>query len=108
MGNMKTKRRVENGCNKNCCKKVEKKCECKDLLNHINRIEGQIKTLKKYVNEGRRCEDVAMLSTSIAKSFDSLRVQTLRNFFINEILAGIQLGAKDKKRIEDILKLYKK
>jgi len=26
----------------------KQKCECKKSLNHLNRIEGQIKTLKKY------------------------------------------------------------
>lgn len=84
------------------------KCSCKATLNHISRIEGQLRTLRSYVEQGRRCEDVALLSTSIAKSFDTLRVRTLRNFFINDVLGGMQLSAEDEARIDAILKLYKK
>ena len=78
-----------------------------DSLNHLKRIEGQIKTLKKYIEEGKRCEDVAMLTTSIAKSFDTLRAQTVKNFFINEILKG-KVSQKDQEKIDAIFKLYKK
>jgi len=92
------------------CKKqgCDKKCTCKESLNHLSRIEGQIRTLKKYIGEGRRCEDVAILTTSIAKSFDTLRAKTLKSFFINEILSDRKLSKKDLLRIEEIFKLYKK
>lgn len=93
-----------------CCKKnkMKRKCDCRSSLNHLARIEGQISTLKRYIEEGKKCEDVAMLTTSIAKSFDSLRAKTLKNFFINEILADKMLSKKDILRIEEIFKLYKK
>jgi len=96
-------------CNK-CCNinRDERKCTCKKSLNHLNRIEGQIKTLKKYIDEGRRCKDVAMLSASIAKSFDTLRARTLKNYILNDVLNGKKIEENQKEEIEQILKLYKK
>ena len=96
----------EKKCNYKKCK--NKICSCKDSLNHISRIEGQIRTLKKYIEDGKKCEDVAMLTTSIAKSFDTLRAKTLQNFFINEILPDKKLSKKESEKIEKIFKLYKK
>jgi len=84
------------------------KCSCKDSLVHISRIEGQLKTLKDYINEGKKCEDVAMLTTSIAKSFDSLRVKTLKNFLLNTILSDKKLSKKELESVDVILNLYKK
>jgi DNA-binding FrmR family transcriptional regulator len=93
-------------CNDKKCK--YKSCDCKDSLNHLSRIEGQIRTLKKYIEEGQKCEKVASLTTSIAKSFDSLRAKTLKNFFINDILGEKKISKKDLERIEKIFKMYKK
>lgn len=90
-------------------KKYKKKvCSCSENINHLNRIEGQIRTLKKYMQEGRRCEDVAMLTTSIAKSFDTLRATTLKNFFINDVFESEKISKFKMEQIDKIFKLYKK
>ncbi len=81
---------------------------CKKSLNHISRIEGQLRTLRRYIEGSGSCEDIAMLTTSIAKSFDTLRARTLRNFFVNEVLAGKKMSPKVEERMNIILKLYKK
>jgi DNA-binding FrmR family transcriptional regulator len=73
----------------------------KETLNHINRISGQIETLKGYVQTDASCEDVASLTTSIAKSFDALRVRTLEGFILNEIVND----DTDKEKIEQLKKL---
>ena len=83
-------------------------CDCSNTINHLSRIEGQIKTLKKYIAEGKRCEDVALLTTSISKSFDTLKVKTLKNFLKNDILDSKNISKKDEEKIDRILKLYKK
>ncbi|RUM72108.1 MAG: hypothetical protein DSZ10_05440, partial [Sulfurovum sp.] len=99
---------------KKCCdmkdggKSKERSCECKTTLNHLSRIEGQIRALKQYIEEGKRCKDVAMLSASIAKSFDTLRARTLKNFILNEVLGEAKIQSKKEEEIEEILKLYKK
>ena len=96
----------KNKCNSKTCKTL--KCDCKSSLDHLNRIEGQIRKLKEYINEEKKCEEVAMLSTSIAKSFDTLRAKTLKNFFINEVLEDKKLSKKEMEKIDAIFKLYKK
>ena len=78
-------------------------------LNHLNRIQGQIETLKKYLSEGADCIDIAMLTTSIAKSFDSLRNRTMEGSIINQVLAeGVDLSEKQKSQIQQIIKLHNK
>jgi len=80
----------------------------KQSINHLNRIQGQIETLKTYMEEGKNCADIAQLTTSIAKSFDSLRMKTLEGFITNELLNHECLSIKKKDRLSQILNLYKK
>jgi len=81
----------------------------KDTLNHLNRIQGQIETLKEYIGKDASCIDIAMLVTSIAKSFDSLRGKTLEGSIINHVLnVGNKLSAQQRKQIQQIINLYKK
>jgi DNA-binding FrmR family transcriptional regulator len=81
----------------------------KEILVHIRRIQGQIETLAKYIEQGRDCLDIAMLTTSVAKSFDALRFRTLEGFIINHIING--RGVSKGKRIKtfnSLISLYKK
>lgn len=80
----------------------------KESIDHLNRIQGQIETLKKYMAEDRNCADIAQLTTSIAKSFDSLRTKTLEGFIMNEILEKDNLPTSKKKKLNHVLNLYKK
>ena len=68
----------------------------KKMLHHINRIQGQINTLKEYIETDRECSDIAQLSTSIAKSFDTLRTKTLEGFIVTELLAKKEITQKKK------------
>ncbi len=77
-------------------------------LHHINRIQGQIETLKKYVEENRSCEDISSLATSVAKSFDTLRARTLRGFIKYDLLAGEKVPEKKFEQLEKLLNLHKK
>jgi len=77
-------------------------------INHLNRIQGQIETLKRYINEGECCEKIARLSTSIAKSFDSLRVNTLEGFILNELLSDQDVSSTKLEKLAKILNLHKK
>ncbi|MBF0299490.1 MAG: metal-sensing transcriptional repressor [Oligoflexia bacterium] len=60
----------------------------KKTLVHIKRIQGQLNTLVNYIEDGQNCKDIAMLTTSIAKSFDALRFRTLEGYIINDLLVG--------------------
>lgn len=80
----------------------------KQNIDHLNRIQGQIETLKKYMTKGKDCADIAQLTTSIAKSFDSLRTRTLEGFITNELLENKKVLPDKLKKMKQILNLYKK
>jgi DNA-binding FrmR family transcriptional regulator len=80
----------------------------KETLAHIKRIQGQIDTLVKYIEEGKRCSDVSMLTTSIAKSFDTLRFRTLEGFILNHLLEGKKVPGEKIKTFASLISLYKK
>lgn len=83
--------------------------ECrKKMLQHLNRIQGQINTLKQYIDDDVDCSDIALLTTSIAKSFDSVRAKTLESFILNDLLHNSTISEDKKTKLEEILKLYKK
>ena len=81
----------------------------KQNINHLNRIQGQIETLKKYLASDQcHCIDIALLTTSIAKSFDSLRVKTLEGFILNEFLENKKIVPEKVRKLKKIINLYKK
>ena len=77
-------------------------------INHLNRIQGQINTLKKYLEQGECCGEIAHLTTSIAKSFDTLRTRTLEGFILNEFLSNQNISEKKVQQLKRIINLYKK
>ena len=80
----------------------------KEHIDHLNRIQGQIETLKKYISEDRCCADIAQLTTSIAKSFDTFRIRTLESFICNQLLKDKKVPKKQMDNLKRILNLYKK
>jgi DNA-binding FrmR family transcriptional regulator len=82
--------------------------QCTQNIQHLNRIQGQIETLKKYIEDNKCCGEIAQLSTSIAKSFDTLRANTLKNFILNEFSSDKKVSVTKIKKLENIINLYKK
>lgn len=87
---------------------MEKKIRHSKALHHLNRIQGQILSLKSLIEADGPCADIAQLTTSIAKSFDSLRARTLEGFILNNLLEGKELPAKKRETLTRIINLYKK
>lgn len=79
----------------------------KQTLNHLNRIEGQLKVLKSYIQEDRSCQDIAQLTASITQSFMSLKVRTLEGFVLHQLMEG-KASENKQRQLTEILKLYKK
>lgn len=80
----------------------------KETLDHLSRIQGQIEGLKKMIESSEECIKVASLTTSIAKSFDTLRLRTLEGFVIHQLLADKKVSSDKLKKFQDLLKLQKK
>ena len=77
-------------------------------LHHLNRISGQIVSLKKLIETDGSCFDIAQLTTSVAKSFDSFRARTLEGFVLNHLLEGKELPLSKSEALKKIINLYKK
>lgn len=85
----------------------KKQKRCKKTIGHINRIIGQLKTLRSYVEDEKGCHDIASLATSITKSCDSLRMRTLEGFVLHDICES-DLSADQKDKLQKIIERYKK
>ncbi len=53
------------------------KSNCHQLINRLNRIQGQINKLKEYLENNAECEKISHLSTSTIKSLDSFKASLI-------------------------------
>ncbi|MCI5051037.1 MAG: metal-sensing transcriptional repressor [Candidatus Pacebacteria bacterium] len=78
----------------------------KKSINRLNRIEGQIRGLKKMIEEDAYCIDVINQTSSIRSALkgfeDSLLEQHLSSCVVSQIKNG-----KEKKAVDEIIKVYK-
>lgn len=72
----------------------------------LSRIEGQIKGLKKMIDEDTYCVDVIHQTSSVRSALrgleDMLLEQHLSSCVVNQMKSG-----KEKKAVEEIIKVYK-
>ncbi|PIS05115.1 MAG: hypothetical protein COT81_03025 [Candidatus Buchananbacteria bacterium CG10_big_fil_rev_8_21_14_0_10_42_9] len=79
----------------------------KKTIHHINRIEGQLKVLKRYITEDKPCHDIAHLTASVAESFNALKIRTLEGFVLHELTDKKTSEKKRKEKLTKIINLYK-
>ena len=86
--------------NKECCQKKTKRTEKEKQLinNRLNRIEGQIRGVKKMIGEDAYCNDVLVQLSAIENSVKSLSNQVLENHLYNCIVDTI----------DEIISLFKR
>ncbi len=78
------------------------KDECKEILDHLNRIEGQLKAIKKYVQEKQDCETTLNLYSSFLQSAKSVKAKILAAHLKKE---GIKLNQDQLKIILKTIKI---
>lgn len=81
--------------------------DCTKILHHLNRIQGQIDSLKRAVEDGKSCEDVAQLTNSILSSFDSARASIIEASIVENVLGGKKVSADKSQKLSRIISLYK-
>jgi DNA-binding FrmR family transcriptional regulator len=80
----------------------------KQNIMHLARIQGQINTLRKYIEGNSDCIDIAVLTASIVKSFDSFRNRVLEGNIMCQVLDSKgKISQKQQEQIKKIIKLYK-
>ncbi len=77
-----------------CCHKTKKRTpeEYKSLINRLNRIEGQIRGIRKMVEESAYCTDVLVQTSAVSAALSAfnreLLAQHIRTCVVDDILSG--------------------
>lgn len=96
---------------KKCCQKIEKRTyrtqeEKKKITNRLNRIEGQIKGIKKMIQEDRYCNDVLMQLSAIEHSVQSLSNHILENHLYTCVANDLEKGNLEV--MDELTSLFKR
>lgn len=92
--------------------KMEKKMTKRDenakkmLTNRLNRIEGQIRGIKKMIEEDRYCNDILIQLLAVENSVKSLSNQLLETHLYTCISNDIEKGNIDV--IDELISLFKR
>lgn len=78
----------------------------KKLINRLNRIEGQVRGLKKMIEEDTYCIDVIRQTSSTRSALKGLEDSLLEDHLSTCVVSQIKDG-KEKKAVDEIIKVYK-
>ena len=93
---------------KNCSgkKTVRTKEEKKIVTDRLNRIEGQIKGIKRMIEEDRYCNDVLMQLSAVENSIKSLSNHVLENHLYTCVANDLEAG--NVEIVDEMISLFKK
>lgn len=80
--------------------------EKKVLNNRLNRIEGQIRGIKKMIEEDTYCNDLLIQLSAVINSLKSLSNHVLENHLYTCVTRD--LGNGDVEAIDEVIGLFKK
>lgn len=80
---------------------------CRQAINHISRLQGQLEALKKKIESGAECAEVVQLALSSARSFDGLRGKIIQGFVQDRWFTEKEMTATQLQDFEQLLKLIK-
>ena len=91
-----------------CCNKLKKRSdeEVRSLTNRLNRIEGQIKGIKKMIEEDRYCVDVIMQVASVQSALNSFNKVLLASHIKTCVVDDIKSG--NEETIDELCELIRK
>ena len=94
--------------NNKCCKKrtIRNEEEKKLLNNRLNRIEGQIRGVRKMISDDAYCNDILIQLSAIENSVKSLSNQMLENHLYTCIARDMENGKFDT--IDETISLFKR
>jgi DNA-binding FrmR family transcriptional regulator len=78
----------------------------KKSINRLNRIEGQIRGLKKMIEEDMYCIDVISQTSSVRSALKGLEDVLMEDHLSTCVVSQIKEG-KEKKAVDEIIKVYK-
>ena len=77
-----------------CCTKKKERTEeeYKKLIHRLNRIEGQVKGIKRMVEQNAYCTDILIQVSAINSALNSFNKELLANHIKTCVLADIKSG----------------
>ena len=83
--------------NKDCCHKTKERStkEFKDLLNRLNRVEGQIRGLKRMLEENAYCTDILVQVSAANAALNSFNKVLLAEHIRTCVAEDIRNGKED-------------
>lgn len=94
---------MEECCNK---KTIRGENEKKLINNRINRIEGQLKGIKKMIQSDTYCNDVLIQLSAVENSVKSLSNYILENHLYSCVTRDLENG--NTEIIDELISLFKK
>lgn len=90
-----------------CCKKKHREdAELKDLIHRLNRIEGQIRGIRKMVEEEEYCVDILTQVSAASSALTAFSKLLLNNHVRTCVVDDIREGSEEK--VEELLKTIQK
>ena len=92
-----------------CCgerTKVRSEAEYRDLMNRLNRIEGQIRGIKGMLERSAYCIDILNQVSAAGSALDSFTRELLASHIRSCVAEDIREGRDDK--LEELLKTLQK
>lgn len=78
----------------------------KKIGNRLNRIEGQIKGIKKMIEDDRYCDDVLIQLSAVDRSIKSLARTILENHMYTCIASSLEQGNLEV--IDEVIQLFRR
>lgn len=77
-----------------CCKKTKKRSEeeYKKLINRLNRIEGQVRGIRKMVENNAYCTDILVQSAAVNAAINAFNKELLGNHIKTCVADNIRNG----------------
>ena len=93
---------------KNHCKKRIHRSDVEkiDYSKRLNRIEGQVRGIKKMVEEDRHCDEILIQISAIAKALKSLGWEVLENHMRTCMVEDIQ--KEELETIDEVLYYFRR
>jgi DNA-binding FrmR family transcriptional regulator len=98
----------KNCCHKECCHKTKERSEkeYKSLLNRLNRIEGQVRGIKKMVENDAYCTDILIQVAAVNAALNSFNKVLLANHIRTCVADDIRAGQEET--IDDLVETLQK
>ena len=77
-----------------CCKKTKERSEAeyKSLINRLKRIEGQVRGLKRMLDENAYCTDILTQAAAVSSAVNAFSKELLGNHIRSCVADNIRMG----------------